>query len=107
MGTVVAFERPCGRGRQPAEVEALRDARDELTALVDEGRELAAVLIVVARRAQVTLARGHSPATDLDALERLALRHQARLTAAAAELRADAVCPDGETGRRIGHGAAA
>ena len=32
MGTVIVLERRAGRGRQQAEVEVARDARDELTA---------------------------------------------------------------------------
>lgn len=104
--TVVAF-RPSGRGRQSAEVEALRDARDELTAVLDEGAELASLIVAVSRRAQVALGRGWSPANHLDELERLGLRHAARMAAASAQSNAGASCPDGVTVRHIGHGHAA
>lgn len=106
MGTVVAL-RASGRGRQPAVIEELRDQRDELVALTDEGLELAARIVTLARHAQVRLARGVSPADLLDELERLGVRHGCRLTAAAAALRAGEVCPDGETRRHVGCGRAA
>ena len=105
MGTIITLERAGGRGRQSAEVEALRDARDELVALTAEGLELALQITALARRAQVALARGWSPAQALDELERLGARHANRMAAAAAG--ADPVCPDGETVRHIGHGRAA
>ncbi|MEW6223213.1 MAG: hypothetical protein AB1627_01150 [Chloroflexota bacterium] len=107
MGDVVFLARRTGRGRQPAEVEAVRDARDELTALIDEGRVLGALIVALARRAQVSLARGQSPATTLDELERAGLRQLARMTAAGVEARREALCPDGEVTRHAGHGAAA
>lgn len=107
MGAVITLEARRGRGRQPAEVEALRDARDELTALTDEGHELAMAIVAASRRAQVLLARGWSPATQLDELERLGLRHAARMTAAGVEARADSLCPDGATTRHGNHGRAA
>ena len=105
MGTIITLERARGRGRQSAEVEALRDARDELAALTAEGLELAQRITALARQAQVAMARGWSPAQALDELERLGTRHANRMTAAAAD--AAPVCPDGETVRHLGHGRAA
>ena len=102
--TVVAF-RPSGRGRQPAEVEALRDCRDELTALIDEGREVSLRGVALTRHAQVLLARGQSPATVLDELERLFVREANRMAAAGAAARADVSCPDGIDS--LNHGRAA
>jgi hypothetical protein len=107
MGDLVLLARRTGRGRQAADVEAVRDARDELTALIDEGRDLGALVVALARRAQVSLARGQSPADMLDELERAGLRQLARMTAAGVDARADALCPDGEAARHTGHGAAA
>jgi hypothetical protein len=92
---VIQLERTRGRGRQPFDVEERRILREELSALIAEGHELATLLIHVARRAQVLL----------DELERLGLRHQARMTAAAAEWHSDTACPDGVDA--MGHGAAA
>ena len=102
--TVVAF-RPSGRGRQPAEVEALRDARDELTALIDEGREVSLRGVALTRHAQVLLARGQSPATVLDELERLFVREANRMQAAGVAVRAESTCPDGLDS--LNHGRAA
>ena len=96
-----------GRGRQPREVEDLRDAREELAALVAEGRELADRIVAVSRRAERNLARGWSAANDLDELERLGLRHQARMASAGAAARVGAICPDGQTERHVGCGRAA
>lgn len=107
MGTLVMLEARRGHGRQPAEVEAIRDARDELTALIGEGQDLGTALVAIARAAQVRLARGQSPATALDELERIGLRHIARMTAAAAAANTSALCPDGEVTRHAGHGRAA
>lgn len=104
--TIIPIAHRGRSGRQPAAVEELRDARDELTALIDEGRELGGLVVTLSRRAQVSFARGGSPANDLDELERIGLRHLARMTAAGVEARADAVCPDGEVIRHIGHGIA-
>lgn len=103
--TVVAF-RPSGRGRQPAEVEALRDARDELTALIDEGREVSLRGVALTRHAQVLLARGQSPATVLDELERLFVREANRMQAAGAAARSCLLCEDSDV-RHLGHGRAA
>jgi hypothetical protein len=105
MGTIITLERAGGRGRQPAEVEALRDARDELAALTAEGLEFALRITTLARQAQVALARGWSPAQALDELERLGTRHANRLTSA--EVEVTPLCPDGETVRHLGHGRAA
>lgn len=99
--------RPTGRGRQSAIVEELRDQRDELTAAIAEGAELAARIVALARTAQVRLARGVSPADLLDELERLGLRHAARMTAATAAMGAADICPDGAEERHSGHGRAA
>lgn len=106
MGDVVAI-RASGRGRQPAAVEVLRDQRDELVALTDEGLELAARLVAISRRAQARVARGVSPADLLSEIETLAIRSGIRLTSAAIELRSGEVCPDGIEDRHAGHGAAA
>ena len=107
MGDVVFLALRTGRGRQPAEVEAVRDARDELTALIDEGRDLGALVVALARRAQVSLARGQSPAAALDELERAGLRQPAGAPPAGGAARREALCPDGEVTRHAGHGAAA
>jgi hypothetical protein len=104
---VIPITRSAGRGRQPVQVEQLRDTRDELRALVLEGVELAARLLLIIRRAERTLAGGRSCATDLDELERLALRHGTRMAAAAID--ADLVndCPDAVEHRALNHGRAA
>jgi hypothetical protein len=81
------------------------EGRLELRALIDEGRELGAALVAIARSAQVTLARGGSPATALDELERIGLRHLARMTAAGVDVREDARCPDGHVGAPHGRAA--
>lgn len=83
------------------------DMRDELAALLAEGRELAGELVTVSRAAQVRLARGQSPADLLDRLERLGTRHAARMAAAAVESHQGELCPDGQTVRHLGHGRAA
>jgi hypothetical protein len=75
---------------------AIDDLRDELTALSDEGLELASLVIHLARLAQMRLARGGSPADLLDQLERVGLRHQTRMTAAKAHLHGAGDCPDGQ-----------
>jgi uncharacterized membrane protein len=85
----------------------VRDLRDEITALVAEGRELADGLLALARQAQSLRARGWSDANVLDEIERLALRHGARMAAAAAGAHQADLCPDGENVRHIGHGRAA
>lgn len=97
--------RPSGRGRQPIAVEVARDSRDELTALMAEGRELGQVLVALARRAQVLLARGQSPATVLDHLEHLGNRQTNRMTAAIAQSHVADACMDGI--HELGHGRAA
>lgn len=102
---VIPITRSAGAGRQPVEIEQLRDNRDELRAVVLEGVELAARLLLIVRRAERTLAAGRSCATDLDELERLALRHGTRMAAAAID--ANEICPDGATVRHIGCGMAA
>lgn len=107
MGALVLLEARHGHGRQPAQIEAIRDARDELTALIVEGQDLGTALVTIARAAQIRLARGQSPATALDELERIGLRHIARMRAAAAAANASAPCPDGEVTRHAGHGRAA
>lgn len=101
---VIAF-RPAGRGRQPAAVEALRDDRDELTALMAEGRDLGRLIVALARQAQVLLARDQSPATVLDELERIGGRQTNRMTAAIAHAHVGDACMDGSVD--LGHGAAA
>lgn len=105
MGTVIVLERRAGRGRQPAEVEVARDARDELTACRAETAERYARLLAGARRAQVSLAAGRSAAEVLDAMERDLVRGLNQLAAAAAA--DDAICLDGETRRHVGCGQAA
>jgi len=85
----------------------LDDLRDELAALVAEGRELADRIVAVSRRAERNLSRGWSAAGDLDELERLGLRHQARMASAGAAARVGAICPDGQTERHVGCGRAA
>lgn len=57
------------------------DLRDELQASIDERRAFASDTLATARRAQVMLAHGHSPATLLDALERAAVREGIRILA--------------------------
>jgi hypothetical protein len=106
MGDLLPI-RTSGRGRQSAIVEELRDQRDELTAAIAEGAELAARIVTLARTAQVRLVRGVSPADLLDELERVGLRHASRMTAAAAAMGADDICPDGAEERHSGHGRAA
>lgn len=86
--------------------EQAADGRDELRALVLEGVELAARLLLIVRRAERSLAAGRSCATDLDELERLALRHGLRMAAAAAEAQTDDRCPD-VAEPRLNHGRAA
>lgn len=72
-----------GSGRRPADVEYLRDVRDELAALIAEGRDLAVAVIALTRRARARLAAGLSPAPELDEIERLETRQASRLDAAA------------------------
>jgi hypothetical protein len=100
--TVVRFP----RGRQPRHVELARDLRDDLVAVADDGRDFAGAVLRLARIAQLQLAAERSPATTLDALERLAARHQTAMTALGARARETRICPDVE-GRAIGHGEAA
>lgn len=102
---VIPIERGSGRGRQPVQVERLRDVRDELTALMDEGRELGLLIVELARRAEALLARGQSPASVLDQLEHVGNRQANRMTAAIAQARLDDPCMDGAA--EPGHGAAA
>lgn len=65
-----------------AAVERMAEEREELDAElhahVSERIENAAALLDLARRAQRYVSAGYSPATHLDAIERLALREQAR-----------------------------
>jgi hypothetical protein len=107
MGAIVPFERTRGRGRQSAEVEALRDARDEAVARELERRDRAAAGLALVRRAQQHAARGWATADVLEVLEAHFLRDGNQAVAALAAMRADAVCPDGETVRHLGHGRAA
>lgn len=72
-----------GRGRPSnTRIAAMRalieDLRDELQVSIDERRAFAAVALAAARRSQVALANGHSPATLLDELERAAIREGIR-----------------------------
>lgn len=72
-----------GRGRPStsrlAEMRALiEDLRDELAVSVAERRAFATETLAAARRAQVMLANGHSPASLLDGLERAAVREGLR-----------------------------
>lgn len=76
-----------GRGRPShTRLDALRalveDLRDELQASLDERRAFASVVLATARRSQVALANGHSPATLLDGLERAAVREGIRAMSA-------------------------
>lgn len=76
-----------GRGRPShtrlAEMrDLIADLRDELQASLDERRAFASLALAAARRSQVALANGHSPATLLDALERAAVREGIRALAA-------------------------
>lgn len=106
-GRVIPIARGVGRGRQPVEVEQLRDARDELRAMVLEGVELAARLLLVVRRAERAVAAGRSCATDLDELERLANRHSTRMAAAAIDAGLTSHCPDTAEHGALNHGRAA
>lgn len=72
-----------GRGRPStsrlAEMRAvIEDLRDELQVSIDERRAFASTALAAARRSQVALANGHSPATLLDQLERAAIREGMR-----------------------------
>ena len=103
--TVIQLKRSRGRGRQPAEVELVRDTRDELTAFLAETAERYARLLATARQAQRHLARGWSPANALDDMERDLVRGLNQVAAAAVQ--AAPICPDGADVRHIGHGRAA
>lgn len=52
---VIPLERASGVGRQPAAVEALRDARDEITALMAEARAFASEVRAVCRRLELAV----------------------------------------------------
>lgn len=76
-----------GRGRPSASRlsdmrDLIEDLRDELQASIDERRAFAATALAAARRAQVLLANGMSPATLLDGLERAAMREGMRAMSA-------------------------
>lgn len=102
---VIPIQRGSGRGRQPAEVEALRDLRDELTALVLEDLDHARQLLALARTAMRQVAKSQSPSTTLVELETLILRLTYQRKSAESALRADEACPDGLVGAP--HGVAA
>jgi hypothetical protein len=79
-----------GRGRPSASRlgemrELIEDMRDELQASLDERREFATFALAVARRSQVALANGHSPASLLDELERRSIREGLRILSAGVE----------------------
>lgn len=71
-----------GGRNQPEVVSVTRrdwdELRAELRASIDERRAFASVTLAAARRAQVSLANGRSPATLLDELERAAVREGIR-----------------------------
>lgn len=75
--------------------------------MVLEGVELAARLLLIVRRAERAVAGGRSCATDLDELERLALRHSTRMAAAAVDAGLVNHCPDTIEHRALNHGRAA
>jgi uncharacterized membrane-anchored protein len=104
MATITAI-RSSGRGRQSTIVERLRDDRDELVALMDEGRELGLLIVALARRAQTLIAIGQSAATILDQLEHIGSRQANRMTAAIAHAHVGDACMDGSD--ELGHGRAA
>lgn len=93
-------------GRRPLIVERLRDLEDEVIALADEGRDVAEAVRRLARLGQTALVAGHSPATVLDRIERLASRHETAMAAIAARAKAARSCPD-VIEVVVGHGEAA
>lgn len=104
---IVPLRRARGRqGRQSAAIELTRDLRDEVTALADDGRDFASLVLRLSRLAQTRHAAQLGLAELLDELERIALRHSAQMTAAGVHARADRACLDGEA-RGAGHGRAA
>lgn len=70
-----------GRNQREMVTVSRRDwdeLRAELRASVDERRAFASLALAAARRSQVALANGHSPASLLDSLERAAVREGIR-----------------------------
>lgn len=102
---VIPMERARRSGRQPAEVEAMRDLREELTALLAEDLDHARELLALTRSAMRAVADGRSPGTQLDAIERLVHRLTYQRKSAANALVGDVDCPDWIAA--VGHGAAA
>lgn len=106
-GKIVDLEARRGRqGRQSAAIELTRDLRDEVTALADDGRDFAALVLRLSRLAQIRSAAQLGLNDLLDELERVALRHSAQMTTAGVHARADRACLDGAA-RGAGHGRAA
>lgn len=111
--SVVAF-RAEGRGRQPAAVEQLRDARDELRVVAEEALDFAVTAVHLARRIQTALLEGRLGllAGYADELERDGNQatNRAKSAAAIAKVRqaeANGTCPDRSLVVEPGHGAAA
>lgn len=112
---VIQIARARGRGRQPASIEATREARDELRIVAEEALDFAVSAVHVARRIQVALAAGRLGliADFADELERIGNHATVRAKAAAAiakvrQAEANQACPDEHSLVAMpGHGAAA
>lgn len=98
---VIQIARARGRGRQPAAVEAVREARDELRVVAEEALDFAVVAVHLARRIQVSLASGRLGLIGdfADELERIGNHATVRAKAAAVIARvrqaeANNACPD-------------